>query len=108
MMPGQPVDVVASANFDGATNDIRTTLQPGELSLLDQFTPDLGSPRGLDLRKSRVLRNAMQPGVPIRGADLNQRTRELANNDGFLRLERHRSARCTLVVNASAASCGWA
>ncbi len=82
-----PADVVVIGKFDPATNEIRATFRPGERSLLSQL-PNQGSAPGNYVQNSRVLRTEMQRGVPIRDAEVNPISGELANNTGFLRLER--------------------
>jgi hypothetical protein len=60
---------------------------PGERSLLSRL-PDQGSPRANYAQNSSILRQEMRRGMPIRDATVDPLTGELANNTGFLRLER--------------------
>jgi hypothetical protein len=62
-------------------------IRPGERSLLSRL-PDQGSPRANYAQNSSILRQEMRRGVPIRDATVDPLTGELANNTGFLRLER--------------------
>ena len=64
-------------------------LGPGERTLLDRLTPDLGSPQANWARNAGVLRDEMANGAPIRDASVNPVTGALQNDTGFLRAERY-------------------
>ena len=64
-------------------------LGPGERTLLDRLTPDLGSPQANWARNAGVLRDEMASGAPIRDASVNPVTGDLENDTGFLRAERY-------------------
>lgn len=53
----------------GRTKDLQK-LGPGEKSLLDRLTPDLGSPKANWQRNAGVLRQEMNRGLPIRDASI--------------------------------------
>ena len=59
-------------------------LRPGERTLLDRLTPDLGSPQANWARNAGVLREEMGSGAPIRDATVDPVSGELINNTGFL------------------------
>ena len=64
-------------------------LGPGERTLLDRLTPDLGSPQANWARNAGVLREEMCSGAAIRDATVDPVTGELINNTGLLRAERY-------------------
>jgi len=65
-------------------------LRPGESTLLKSLEGNLGSPRQNWERNSRVLRQEMSKGNPIRDATVNPETGKLVESSGtFLNLERN-------------------
>lgn len=64
-------------------------LGPGERTLLDRLTPELGSPQANWARNAGVLREEMGSGAPIRDATVDPVTGEWIKNTGFLRAERY-------------------
>jgi len=71
----------------GKMDDLKN-IRRGEKTLLNNLTPDLGSPKLNWKRNFSLLRKEMRSGIPIRDATVDTMGRRI-NNTGFLRAERN-------------------